>query len=416
MTKRISGIRWTPTGVALVVTLAGLCVWLLLAQFLIPVMIKDGWNGRGIGVLNRFFSTRSSKKSLEYYLNLWTNFRNAISIGFLSYLLIIKWIAGRIKSVNNQVLLILLSGLFLAMTVLWGPRQDYVAHINIWEKIQSGDDPWWIQPESGIILNAYGPLFNLLAWPAMISSLTPKIIFAFTYLVYCIYLVGKTTETKASYFMIAWCFSPFFWLEIAFYGHFDVLVGLFVVAAIVFVNNGQEMKSAMSLALGFLLKFLPILFLPFLAIDLRSPNRLKLRMMIVSLLAMISGMAASWWVLGESTFRPLLFASSRGSTLISFWRFMKGRYSPIALICHPVPDLDFLATPVLLMILFAVWLYFLKYKVSVIHACLMAILAVLIFYRVGFLQYQMVLSLILPSWYIQSAERLKQDRTVIHTR
>lgn len=407
MTKRISGIRLTPTGVVLVATLCGLGVWLILAQLLIPGLIREGWSGQGIGILNRFFASRSSKKSLEYYLNLWIDFRNAITIGFLSYYLIVHYIKVKVESINQQILLIVLSGFFLALSILWGPRQDYVAHINIWQRIQSGDDPWWIQPDSGIILNAYGPLFNLLAWPAMISSLAPKIIFVFSYLVYCIYLVGKTKEWKARLLMTFWCFSPFFWLEIAFYGHFDVMVGLFVVAAIVFASEGHEIKSAINIAMGFLLKFLPIVFLPFLAIDLNSSKKLRTRFIIVSIFSIFIGMAASWRVWGESTFRPLGFASARGSALISFWRFIRGKFSPLGLFYQPVPDLDFMATPVLLIILIALWLYYLKYRVSVVHACIMAILAVLIFYRVGFLQYQMVLFLILPIFYIDSTERIK---------
>ncbi|MFM6402849.1 MAG: glycosyltransferase 87 family protein, partial [Planktothrix sp.] len=139
------------------------------------------------------------------------------------------------------------------------------------------------------ILNAYGPLFNLLAWPAMISSLAPKIIFVFSYLVYCIYLVGKTKEWKAGYLMTFWCFSPFFWLEIAFYGHFDVMVGLLVVAAIVFASEGHEIKSAINIAMGFLLKFLPIVFLPFLAIDLHSSKKLRTRFIIVSIFSIFIG-------------------------------------------------------------------------------------------------------------------------------
>ena len=40
----------------------------------------------------------------------------------------------------------------------------------------------------------------------------------------------------------------------------------------------------------------------------------------------------------------------------------------------------------------------------------LSILTTLIFYRVGFLQYQMVLFLILPYWFAQNADQIKTDR------
>lgn len=410
MSNQEMKIGLSPVRLALVATLAGLLLWLPMAEWIVPGLIRDGWNGEGVEVLNRFFASRSSKKSLGYYQDLWVNLKNAIYGGFLAYAVLLFQVRKRIENQSLQIALILLSGLFLTMTILWGPRQDYVAHMKIWEMIRSGDDPWWIQPDSGIILNAYGPLFNLLAWPAMISTLAPKTIFAFSYLFYCIYLVSKTIKRRSGFWMTCWCFSPFFWLEIAFYGHFDVLVALMSAGAFILKENGMERKSGLWLGLGFLLKFIPIIFLPFLVFDRSRDHKLHFRLLVSCVITMFTGMAMAWMIWGESSFRPLLFASSRGSSLISFWRFIKGAHSPIAMLYQPVPDLDFMATPVLLLVLAGVWLFYMKFHLSALTGSLIAMLAVLIFYRVGFLQYQMVFFLILPIWFLNHMTLIKQNK------
>ena len=415
MTTRPAKKPRSPAYLSMDLALGLIVVWSMLAFWLMPELISESYHGNGPGPLNRFFAARSSKKSLDYYLNLWVSFRNSVYLGFISFFLILFCIHSKIRCKKTEVLLIITSAIFLALTILWGPRQDYVAHLKIWDMINSGNDPWWLQPDSGIILNAYGPFFNLLALPAKINPLAPKLFFSTTYLIYCIFLCNSleirnhSKNGMHSIKLFLYLFSPFFWLEIAFYGHFDLLVGLLVINGIYLAQKKREIQSGILIALGFLLKFLPVIFLPIIAVRRTHKIEIHWKIIVSSIMVMTSGMIISLNIWGESTFRPLLFASSRGSSLISFWRYIKGPYSPIALINQPVPDLDFLATPLLLMILAMIWLFYLKYQASIMHGSLMVILATLIFYRVGFLQYQMVLFLLLPVWYLQNFDTITTD-------
>ena len=65
---------------------------------------------------------------------------------------------------------------FCLLTALGGPRHDYVAFLEMWQMVRGGYDPWWITKRLGYPLNAYGPLFNLLAPLAGWNPLAPKLL------------------------------------------------------------------------------------------------------------------------------------------------------------------------------------------------------------------------------------------------
>lgn len=403
--------------VAFILCLSALCIWLILSELLIPSLISDAYQDAGLAPLNRFFASRSVKKPLDYYLKLWTDFEFAMIISGLAYLIIIRFIQkSRLTSaIKNMTLLA--GGLFLVLTVLFGPRQDYVAHIQIWKEVISGNDPWWIQPESGIILNAYGPLFNLFAIPAAINPLAPKIIFALIYLLFCIKLLQFYQDQNRLqgwpiWLLLAWLFNPAMWLEIVFYGHFDVLMAILIVASVHLCISKLDYKSGICLGAGFLLKFLPVVILPFLVIRGLDPGKWRWRTLVSALILMISGMWTSYLLWGTSTFRPLFFASERGSSLISVWRYLRGNHSPLILMTgHPI-NLDRWAMPVMMGMLFWVFVLAIKRQSEISHTAFLVLLTVLIFYRVGFLQYQMVLFLILPYWFARNFEQIKSYRPV----
>jgi hypothetical protein len=166
----------SPVKFAFAFCLSSLGIWLILAEMLVPSLLSDAYQGAGLRPLNRFFASRAVKKPLEYYLKLWTDFEFAIIISGMAYIILIRCIQKSRLTIPIQIASLFTGALFLLLTVLFGPRQDYVAHLQIWKEVITGHDPWWIQPESGIILNAYGPLFNLFAIPAAINPMAPKII------------------------------------------------------------------------------------------------------------------------------------------------------------------------------------------------------------------------------------------------
>jgi len=148
---------------------------------------------------------------------------------------------------------------FLMFTVLSGPRQDYVAFLEIWVAVRGGRDPWWVHETWGYPLNAYGPLFTALALPAMWNELSPKLLFALAYCLFAVLFLKRGLDLTgpgpvgpgfSAGGLLAWLFSPFAWVEIAYYGHFDVLVAIACVAAVAGFLRGREVLAGASLAVG----------------------------------------------------------------------------------------------------------------------------------------------------------------------
>ena len=417
MLSQARKVTINPVQIAFAFCLSALCIWLILAEMLVPSLLSDAYQGSGLQPLNRFFASRAVKKPLEYYLKLWSDFEFAIIFSGLAYIIFIRCIQKSRLTISIQFVSLLTGAIFMLLTVLFGPRQDYVAHIQIWKEVISGNNPWWIQPESGIILNAYGPLFNLFAIPAAINPMAPKIIFAFIYLLFCIktlelYQEHYQWQGRPVWLLFAWLFNPAIWLEIVFYGHFDVLMAILILASVHLCVKKNDYKSGICIGAGFLLKFLPVVVLPFFVITGFDPLKWRWRTLVSALSVMISGMLTSWLIWGSSTFRPLFFASERGSSLISIWRYLRGIHSPWTLMTgHPI-NLDRWAMPVMMGMLLWVFVIALKRQSEISHSTFLVLLTVLIFYKVGFLQYQMVLFLILPYWFARNVDQIQSNRPV----
>lgn len=392
---------------------------LLAADMVLPRLIADAYAGSGPARLTRFFDTRRGRHTLDHYLTLWREFRDACLIAAVAYGALAALIERSIGPVRLQAALLVFSAMFLATTVLSGPRQDYVAHLKIWDEVSAGHDPWWIQPGSGIVLNAYGPLFETLAPVAKFNPLGPKILFATCYLIYAVIMALRAEQagfesSKSHWLMIIWLANPFFWLEIAFYGHFDVLAGLLVASALAAFGHGAMLLAGGLVGLGFLLKFVPAVVVPFMGFERAFTNRFRIRpqarFLAASIGVMAGGMAAALVIWGSSALRPLAFVSTRGSSLLAIWRYLKGPNSPLTIGGNPPPDLDRFATPVLLAALGFVWLITLRKRFEPVHSCFCALLTTLTFYRVGFVQYQMFVILLIPSWYFLHRESLASRR------
>src|SRR5262249_23470634 len=135
----------------------------------------------------------------------------------------------------TNVVLIVFSAAFLALSVLSGDRWDYTVYLAQWIDVLEARDPWnFVQSRNP---NAYGPLFNLLASLVWLNLLANKLLFAFAYLVYVIWLI-KDFGPRCGLVTLSWpwmlllLFNPFPWWQIAYLGYFDILVGVACVAAV----------------------------------------------------------------------------------------------------------------------------------------------------------------------------------------
>jgi hypothetical protein len=382
--------------------IAAAIAWVGFAAFVAPGVVGRSYHGVGPAPLVRLLA--GAHHPLEHYLALWRSFWVACLLALCVHLLLVLRLTNRrgpepAPPAWVPFYLGTFSALFLVVTVVTGPRQDYVAYIDIWKVVRAGGDPWWVNPALGYPINAYGPLFTTLALPAAVSGLAPKVFFAGTYLGAMIWLTeelaaGRGIRRRTLWLLLAMLSNPSAWIQVAWYGHFDVLVGAACIAAVEHRVRGRDKASGACLAIGTLLKFVPIVMLPFLALD---GKRGRLRLAAVTLGLVAAGMAAAYLVWGAAALRSIGFAARRGSNLLSIFRYLRGSYSPLSWTGRAV-DLDRFSLPVMLVAGIAVLVAWRGRRGDAITGSVLAIVTTLLFYKVGFVQYQMLLYLMVPYW------------------
>jgi hypothetical protein len=320
--------------------------------------------------------------------------------------------AGARPPRRMNLALAIIAAAFLAVAVIAPLRQDYFFYLEIWYHVRRGQDPWFtVWGGNGLApLNAYGPLFNPLAGLAWINPAAPRLLFSTIYILFAIgmsqgFAAGRPPSTMRDLGLLALFWNPFPWVEVAFYGHFDLLIGLACLGAVVAWGRGWDIRSGLCLAAGVLLKYLPLVLLPFLAID-RDRGRPCTRFLAVSLAAIAVGLAESWLIWGSSTFRPLMLAATRHATTLSIFRFLHGRYSPFYRLGIPGNYQSF-STPALLLAMCGVWCWFRARKPDVQTTAVVVVLVLLLGYRVGYPQYQMVLFVLAAGWLLGQWDRIR---------
>jgi hypothetical protein len=301
---------------------------------------------------------------------------------------------------------------FLAVAILAPIRQDYFFYLEMWYHVQHGQDPWFtVHGENGVApLNAYGPLFNLLAGLAWINPRAPKLLFVYAYMLFAIaqtksFAAGRSPSALRAIGLMILFWNPFPWVEVAFYGHFDVLVGLACLGAVRALAREREVLSGVCLASGVLLKFLPIVILPFLAFD-RGRRRPRTRLLAAALIAIAVGVVLSVLVWGSTTFLPMTLAANRRSMGPSFFTFLRGRHSPLVKL-NVIPNVDWLAPYVQLAALGFAWRWSRNDKPDVEAAAAVVVLLLVVLYRVGYPQYQMVPFVVCLAWLLGHWDRLR---------
>lgn len=377
-------------------------IWLAFSGFFVPAFIEALQQGRLNSSLARALQARMHRAP-DHYQRLWSSFVYAVAwalVCHLSLTLLTKSLVstsgGRNQWGRGETAFVFLSALFLGLTVLSGPRHDYVAYVEIWERVWRGGDPWEVSAQFGYPLNAYGPLFNLLTIPAAINPLLPKLLFATSYLAFAflIFRSFKASSQNSNRLLLAILYGPFVWVEIAYFGHFDILVALVCISACLSAPGGREGLAGFSLAAGVLLKYIPLSLLPFF---LFRAGRFRPRFMFIFLFTIAVGTAMSWLIWGNTLFRPLAFATGRPSTFASIFRFLRGPWSPLTLLT-PTPNLDRFSLPSLLASGLFVFVITLRSRAKLDTALLLAAVVTLTFYRVGFLQYQMIVYVLATLW------------------
>lgn len=267
-----------------------------------------------------------------------------------------------------------------------GARLDYEAYLIQWQMVLDGEVAPWGEHSR----NAYGPLYNLLAWPAGIDPYLPKCLFVGVWVWSGVFLsalgLRRAGRSGVAYAIAAaMLIGPYFVILVGHYGYFDILPGVLCLLAVHLRMQGRDAGSGTALAAAVLLKYYPLAMLPFLMLDGRR-LRWRLGVWCVGLIAL--GMLMSYAVWGDSTVHPLSFAADRPSKWLSVFRYLRGPYSPLALVMQE-PNADALAMPVLILSGGGVWLWCWFKRIPTVPACIAGLAIGLQFYKVGHVQFQM---------------------------
>jgi len=409
--------------IVIVLYLAILAGWWAFARWVAPAIITNANEGRGSAVLNRLVeANRIAPPWPTTVLDRWHQLSGAVLLAGLLHLAIVLLIclhdparAGQASAQRRGVqrwanpVLILLSFAFLTLTVQSGVVQDYYFFLQMWREVWLGHDPWF--SAYGVFgkypLNAYGPLFNILAIPALVNRLLPKLLFCAAYLVFSLWLIKPRGQDQLPFgpLLIVWFWIPYCWVELAIFGHFDVLVGLLCAAAVESRVRQRDVISGVCLGLGVLLKYLPIVLLPFLLLDRQRP---RYRLLSAAAVTVALGLGASVLLWGPSTFRPLIFAAGRSSHHLSIYRVLKGDYSPLRWLEFK-KNIDQAAPFVMLLALLWGWRFARKRLIEPAPAAVLAVLVTLMFYQVGFAQYHIVLFVLASYWLLSTRQAVRGE-------
>ncbi|MGC8642408.1 MAG: glycosyltransferase family 87 protein [Isosphaeraceae bacterium] len=403
--------------------------WLGFARWGAPATIVAAHEGKSLPYLNRLVRGTGVPLSLEQVFTNWSNFTWAVVLAIVAHFMVVlfidlfnRWNDKHVPQSARRAdrwidrLLVLLALAFFALAVLAGGIQDYFLYLAMWRGVWTGHDPWALTfgAFGDYPLNAYGPLFNVLAVPAWINLLFPKLLFALAHLGFAIWLIkeegaDRRRSLPGNLLLVLWLFNPYLWIEIPCFGHFDILVGICCVVAVAARRRGRDERSAIAVGLGVLIKFMPIVLLPFLILD---GKRYRFRLLAVALGVIAAGFLISVLIWGTSTFRPLTFAARRTTQHLSIFRFLNGTNSPLSWIgLHE--DTSILAGPLLLLALLRAWNWSRKNQIDPLVSSVLAILIMITLYPVGFPQYQIVLFVLATFWLTREGQP-KRARPLVY--
>jgi Glycosyltransferase family 87 len=395
-------------------------LWIGFADGIAPNIISAAYNEQSLSVLNWFFKSHKSLP-LEHYLDRWSVTAAAVLIAMVLHLAIVLLI-GRIDRKHRlsatptalsriNFILIAFSAAFLALTVLSWAQGDYkYYYLDEWRVVLAGRDPWLCGRPLNPACNSYGPLFNALAPLVWVNPFANKLLFAFSYLAYVIWLIKDLAPRRGLAlswpWLSLWILNPFPWVEIAYFGYFDVLVALACVAAVHSLISKRDAVSGTYLAVGVLLKYMPIVILPFLVF---SERRFHFRLLSVCVGVVIFGLAVSTLIWGTSTFSPLALAALRHPTW-SIYDVLGSTHSPLRLFWDwpKMASIDWLEKPFLVTAGLGVFVWCVLRRTGPALAGTLAILVTLLFFRSGYFNYQMVPFLLISYWVVSEWKQLRE--------
>ncbi len=193
-----------------------------------------------------------------------------------------------------------------------GIKHDYVHYIRQWQLVLDGADPWSTS-------NAYGPIHTVLAFLLPYGVLAPKF-FVVTALLLAnaalfVSLLRERGLAPISLIYVLAIPTNVLTIGVSFiYGLNDALVAALIVGAVLLRLREHFIACGVLIGLAALVKFYPLLLLPFFALDER---RLRWPVILSGLAVFLVGMCLAMAVWGQRPLHPIFHGSARDAKLMS---------------------------------------------------------------------------------------------------
>jgi len=285
----------------------------------------------------------------------------------------------------------------LMVILLLQERGDYRYYGIQWMNIVHGENPWFDQ-QGQWNTNAYGPAHAILAWPYAWWHKLPRIVFLGIWVSIGLFLL-RTLRPEAEkpnwlYLLLFWA-APFLWSEIILSSDADVMTAALCLVALTCAGK-RPVLSGFLLAVAVASKLYPLALLPFFAVQ-RGRPQWRWIASAAATLVVIYGAAFLLW--GPSVWYSFTLAATRDSTPYSLFFFLKSPASPLRLFSAN-PNLDWLSVPLLAVGGLALWVIYVVRRWSPGPGVMAAFCLVLILYKVGHDQFQMLLYLgVIALWW-----------------
>ena len=290
-------------------------------------------------------------------------------------------------------------GALVAMLFAWGSGavQDYPYYVNQWDAATSAADPW-----GPTLFNAYGPGSLVMAPFAELHELVPKVLFVLVWFGMAWYILTLSGTNVRLYQVVLLILNPFLWVEIAYFGHFDIVIAALILLAVICVESDRPVLAGAALGAGFVAKYYPAVAAPFVSRDWSKIS-------VGFVLSLIAGLVLTLWLWGTTFLETFRTGTTRKPSLLSPFRTIRAANQAVL-------DFDFdfsmLSVPLVVIGLAGLYWYTRRLQLSAPVGALTSLLVVLASYKVGHPQFHIPVVILLAYFFARRPESLRVKSVV----
>ena len=291
---------------------------------------------------------------------------------------------------------------------------DYQHYKNQWQDTLNGRP--YLNEKNKFNGNAYGPIHLIFSLLFLINESLPKLIYIFIYFLLVYFFIKIAEEEKYSTNKIViLMYMLLFSLPLArttvIEGALELVFVFFVVLGLHFYYKKKYFSCGLFMSLGFLLKFINIVMLPFLVINSKINFRdglkkyINFKILLSFLLPIFLVYSIFYFIFGKEIFYPFIFGLKRGSGHLSIYHLFETLLKNSIFI-----EYNLLFIFILLLILF---IYYIRKDINPIFASVSSILVFILFLKLILIHYIFSIIFLLLYIYIIYSNEINKSKILI---